>query len=83
MAKQKTRQQRWDEALGELEAAQTHLEDVWYEFHEWEANLPENLRESALGEKLDYIVNDLDVEGIRSIIDECYQADLPTGFGRD
>jgi hypothetical protein len=61
-----------------LEALQAYQE----QYADWEANLPENLRESATAEKLQGIA-DLDFESVLDVLDEAAQIDLPQGFGRD
>lgn len=80
--KNPTRQERWNEAIGELRAGLSSLEDVWYEYHNWHESLPENLLDSPVGEKLQEVM-DLPVEEIESLIEECDAAELPLGFGRD
>jgi hypothetical protein len=80
--KQKSRADRWNEAVA---AAQTALEDlkaVQEEYQEWRDNLPENLESSPVAEKLDAVC-ELDIEGAISTIDDAGSIDLPRGFGRD
>jgi translation elongation factor EF-G len=45
------------EPLAELFTAMEALDEVKQEFQEWRDNLPENLSGSALGEKLDTVVD--------------------------
>jgi len=57
------------------------------EYEEWQGNLPENLVNSPLGEKLQAVC-DLDfdaenLEDITSVLDEAESIELPLGFGRD
>jgi DNA repair exonuclease SbcCD ATPase subunit len=94
--KQKSRGQRWSEAVAavqaNVEAAKEALEElksVRGEYEEWKDNLPENLQSSALGEKLEAVC-DLDLDGVESSLDdalstleEAESMDLPLGFGRD
>ena len=64
----RTRPQRWRDAAEELLALQEKYR-AWYE------NLPENLQDTALAQKLEAVC-ELDIEEIASI-------ELPRGFGRD
>lgn len=80
--KQLSRTQRWQNAASEAASALSELKDVQQEYQEWLDNLPENLQQSALGEKLSAVC-DLDVESAHSTADEAESADLPVGFGRD
>jgi hypothetical protein len=63
--------------------------DMQQEYSDWKDNLPENLQQSALGEKLDAIVElglELQkdqVEEALGVVQEASGADLPLGFGRD
>lgn len=107
MAKQKSRPKRWEEAVAEcrrqydiimtagddLASALSDLDGIRQEYEEWRDNLPESLQQSALGEKLDVVV-DLDIESaandpldnwgdLESLLDEAEGAELPLGFGRD
>lgn len=98
MAKQKkmSRPQLWaqaaaraDGALGEALEALQELVDLRSGYEEWKDNLPENLQQSPLGEKLEAVCDlDLDqlyseVEQAQSIVQEACEVDLPLGFGRD
>lgn len=107
MAKQKSRTARWSEAATKareamdavdnaasgLTDALNDLRSVQEEFEEWRDNLPENLQNSALGEKLQTVC-DIDIESIaeeplndwasvESAVDDAENAELPLGFGRD
>jgi hypothetical protein len=105
MAKQKSRPVRWAEAVGaataardkvteaadDLVAALSDLNDIKAEYEEWRDTLPENLQQSALGEKLNEVC-DLefdsddplsDWETVSEAIDNADGIDLPLGFGRD
>jgi len=92
LAKSKSRSARWSETAGNareaydlLAAALDELKGIQEEFADWQTNLPENLAGSALGEKLDAVVNiDFDVLGdVETALDEAEGAELPLGFGRD
>ena len=52
------------------------------EYEEWKDNLPENLQQSPVGEKLEAVC-DLDIEGAIEMVSEAEGLDLPLGFGRD
>ena len=64
----RSRPQRWMEAVETLRALQA-------EYQEWLDNLPENLQDGALADKLQAVC-ELD-------LDELENVDLPLGFGRD
>lgn len=101
--RRQSRSDRWNEAVAEArskvdklidardEAVQaiSALNEVRAEYEEWRDNLPESLRASVVGEKLQ-VICDLDLEPSESDIDametavgEAEGADLPLGFGRD
>ena len=107
MPKQMSRTARWqnavDEARNQFQQVQDASTDVanalealfeiQQEYQEWLDNLPENLESSALGEKLQAVV-DIDIESIKddplsdwpsleSTLDEAESIELPQGFGRD
>lgn len=82
MAKQKSRAARWSEAATKASDGLQELEDLRQEYEEWLGNLPENLQSSALGEKLQSVV-DLDIQGALDTVGEAEGLDLPMGFGRD
>lgn len=92
MPKQPSRSARWMEAVGEARVNLDNLRDclerlneIREEYEEWQGNLPENLQSSALGEKLEEVVNlDFDVlSEVETAIDNAEGIDLPQGFGRD
>jgi hypothetical protein len=105
MAKKQSRIDRWNEAVSAAQAAlaaidaafsdlETALDDlrgVREEYEEWHDGLPENLAQSAVGEKLQAIV-DLDItddpraetyDDLESMLSEAEGMDMPLGFGRD
>lgn len=75
----------------ELEEGVSELEELKEEFESWKDNLPENLQQSPLGEKLEAVCDlDLDFSDLTSALDdaesklsEAEGIDLPLGFGRD
>lgn len=77
-----SRRARWEDAAGRAVAALEELEEMRGEFESWRDNLPENLQQSALGEKLDTVA-DLDISTALETAQEAEGADLPMGFGRD
>jgi exonuclease VII small subunit len=107
MPKPKSRPQRWsdaatdaaqaltdmEEAKGKFEEAMAELKSVQDEYEEWKDNLPENLQQSPLGEKLEEVcgldletaAGDIDsaVSNARDLIEEAEALDLPRGFGKD
>jgi exonuclease VII small subunit len=107
MAKPKSRPQRWadavsdasdalsaiEEAKSKFEDAMSELQSIKEEYEEWKDNLPENLAQSPLGEKLEEVCNfEFDsaasaiedvVTDARSMVDDAGAVDLPRGFGKD
>lgn len=77
-----SRATRWGQAAADAVHALTELQEVQQEYQEWNDNLPENLRGSALGEKLDTVC-ELDIEGALDTVTDAESTDLPQGFGRD
>jgi septal ring factor EnvC (AmiA/AmiB activator) len=64
------------------------LRDLQSEYEDWLGNLPESLQSSALGEKLqamvDMSLDDPDsIDDAQTLLDEAEGADLPRGFGND
>lgn len=103
-AKQRSRADRWAEAVANAqtalqEARDAHerlvekvaeIREIQEEFETWKDNLPENLQQSALGERLEEVCGiDLDVDestGLDEIEERIGEYDgvvLPLGFGRD
>lgn len=94
--KRVSRAKRWSDAVtnavtavSDLQSALEELQSIQQEFEDWKDNLPENLSQSALGEKLDEVC-ELGIEDalsslgdIDSLVQDCDGADLPLGFGRD
>jgi hypothetical protein len=84
--------ERVSEAIGDVEIAFSELTDIKAEYEEWRDNLPENLQQSTLGEKLEAVC-DLDLDVIEAVsdavgeardrIEEAEGMDLPLGFGKD
>lgn len=77
-------------AIDDLGPALEALRDVKQEYEDWLDTMPDSLRYSPTGEKLQAIV-DLDLEpdldnilaDVVNAIDEAEGADLPLGFGKD
>lgn len=80
--KNQSRAARWQAAASAAVAALEELKSVQDEYEEWKDNLPENLQNSAVGEKLEAVC-DLDVDGGLDTANEADGIDLPLGFGRD
>lgn len=80
--KQKSRPARWADAAARAEVALNELEELRTEYEDWQGNLPENLQGSALGEKLQEVV-DLDIQSAIDMASEASVIDLPRGFGKD
>jgi len=73
------------QALSEVESAFDDLNEIKDEYEEWRDNLPENLDQSPVAEKLDAVIEmEFDLDGdISGSLDEAENAELPLGFGRD
>lgn len=80
-----------DQLYTDLDDAFSELRDLRSEYEDWQSNLPDNLQNGALADKLQMVV-DLDVEGdprdtalsdIDELISNCENAELPRGFGKD
>jgi hypothetical protein len=80
--KPQSRVKRWVEAAETALSALADLEALQAEFTEWRDNLPENLRNSAIAEKLEAVC-DLDLRSAVAIAEEAENIDLPIGIGRD
>lgn len=87
-----SRPKRWNQAvltarqaLSEVESAFEDLKEIQEEYQEWRDNLPENLEQSPVAEKLDAVVDiELDMDSwVEDTLDEVENVDLPLGFGRD
>ena len=81
-ARPPSRTRRWQDAAANAVAALEELVAVQEEYREWLDNLPENLQQSSLGEKLQAVC-DLDLESAFEAAQEAEGIDLPLGFGRD
>lgn len=87
--RRQSRADRWADAAAKVESAKEELEtalealaEVRQEYVDWKDNLPENLADSPMGEKLQAI-EDLDLEPDFSGLEGLADMDLPLGFGRD
>ncbi len=58
------------------------MQEMQSEYQEWLDTLPDNLRESAVAEKLE-IITEIDFDSAIETAGEANDADLPLGFGRD
>lgn len=98
--RQQSRVSRWQDAASDarsafdvgsdnLRSAIESLKEIQDEYSEWRDALPDSLRSSATGEKLDTICDlDLDsplqtLDDIDSAIAEAEGMDLPYGYGKD
>jgi len=77
-----SRSQRWANSCAAAEAALQSLLDIQSEYQEWKENLPENLEDSPVGEKLDEVC-DLEIQSALDMVQDANALDLPQGFGRD
>jgi hypothetical protein len=84
-----SRPKRWAATIAELQAIDaSELESLKDEYEEWLANLPENLTQSPVSEKLEATVEAADavlyaIEDLTAALSEAEGVDLPLGFGRD
>ena len=79
--------------LDDLDSACSELRAVQEKYEEMRDNMPDNLRSSAYGEKLEEVCNlEIEdaaqrirdaVEEVESVLVDAEGADLPLGFGRD
>lgn len=76
------RNARWSRAASKASESISELIGLRDEFQDWYDNMPENLQQSALGEKLETITQ-IDLDSAESAIEEADGADLPQGYGRD
>lgn len=100
--KSKSRAARWADAAAELrtavdaveaamadaEAAAQALAEVKEEYEGWLDNMPDGLRYSPTGEKLQAVVEldcepGDDLDALRALADEAENVDLPLGWGKD
>ena len=82
MAKAQSRLQLWEKAATAAETAIEDLMDLQMEYQEWLDNLPENLQNGVLYEKLEAVC-DLDLSEALDVIQAAAGTELPLGFGRD
>lgn len=80
--KRPSRTDQWAEACGAAKDGLADLISLQEEYNEWKGNLPENLENSPVGEKLQAIEN-LDLQSALDTVEEAEGLDLPRGFGRD
>ena len=73
---------RKTDAASSAVTALEELQEMQSEFEDWKEGLPDNLRESAVAEKLDSIT-EIDFDSAIETVHEAEDADLPLGFGRD
>ena len=81
--KKQSRQDRWNEAISEVQGGLDMLNELKDEYTEWKDNLPENLEQSPVGEKLEEVCEHQGYDDIESAISELEELELPKGFGRD
>lgn len=81
-AKPKSRPVRWADACVKAREALQELYDLQQEYEDWRNNLPDNLQDGALADKL-AAMEDFDIEGAMDTVCEAEEAELPQGFGRD
>jgi hypothetical protein len=77
-----SRPQQWHKAVADATAAVERLIDLQSEYQMWRDNLPDNLANSPVAEKLDETC-DLDFEDVLQKLREAEAIDLPCGFGLD
>ena len=77
-----SRPQRWAEAASKAIDGLQELVDLQAEYQDWLDNLPDNLQDSSLSEKLNEVTS-LDLEDALDKVREADGIDLPLGFGRD
>lgn len=85
MAKGNSRSDRLQAAVNKLREGLSEIEDLKSEYEDWQSNMPENLQQAPVGEKLTETIDTMDtaISGIESEVDNLDGMDLPKGFGRD
>ncbi len=78
----KSRPARWSDAASNGITALEEMQEMQFEYHDLLDNLPDNLRESEVAEKLE-IITGIDFDSAIETVGEANDADLPLGFGRD
>jgi hypothetical protein len=81
----------WEEYVDAVNSAREELKGVQEEYQEWYDNMPESLQQGPTGEKLSAIcdinleddIEEPDFDTLEGVAQECLDADLPLGFGRD
>ena len=73
---------RWSSALSDAKDAIEELIGIRDEYQEWQSNLPENLADGTLADKLAEVC-DFQFEDALEVLEEAENLDLPRGFGRD
>ena len=80
-----SRPKRRDLIAKAISTQETELDCLLEEYESWLEVLPENLQESALADKLQTTIDEL--EEVRSSLEDARDSlesiDLPRGFGRD
>ena len=93
MTKFASRPKRWTVAVEKAQAAAVALQDAFLElrdlqeeYAEWLNNLPDNLQDGVVAQKLQAVA-DLDLLDLDdfdlSVLDEAEAVELPRGFGKD
>ncbi len=91
--KVQSRPQRWATKIAaaqnyaaDLDSVLEELQEIQSEYQDWRDNMPENLEQSTLGEKLDAVC-ELDFQDalgcVQEMLNEADSVELPLGFGRD
>ena len=78
----KSRPARWADAASHAITALEELQNIQSEYQDWIDTLPDNLRESAVAEKLESIT-EIDFDSAIETVSAAEDADFPLGFGRD
>lgn len=78
-----SRPKRWQAAIEAAQDGISQLIELQEEYQDWRDNIPENLEDSPIVEKLDAIADDYDFETIQSDLEDATMVDFPLGFGRD
>jgi hypothetical protein len=80
----------WDSHIDAVNDALEELVAIKEEYDDWSSNLPENLHSSELGMKLDAIAGitldnlvEPDFDSLETAAEDCLNAEIPLGFGRD
>jgi hypothetical protein len=79
-----SRPKRWQAAIEAAQDGISQLIELLEEYQDWRDNIPENLEDSPIVEKLDAIIDEgQEFETMQSDLEGATMVEFPLGFGRD